>query len=366
MDRSAEVEAKLDSVRRWLGSDRDGVLLKTQADFAWITAGGRSHVSLGGEEGIAAVLVTEGGAHAFAPNIEVRRLLDEELDGLPFELREHPWHGALTDADLVKEIVSPERTVTDSSSSDLSFGGIDLARLRFTLLEPEVERYRDLGRDAAEAVERACDGSRPGDNELEVAARLAAACMERDILPLVNLVASDERIALYRHPIPTTRRLERTLFVALTGRRHGLHASCTRMVSFGELDSQRSERQAAVARVDASYIRASTPGRSLGDALQVGIERYASEGYAGEWELHHQGGLTGYGGREIFATPGEPHELEASQALAWNPSITGTKSEDTVLIHAEGFEVVTRTGAWPELAAEVADGTVPRPAIKVF
>src|SRR5204863_89406 len=85
-----------------------------------------------------------------------------------------------------------------------------------------------------------------------------------------------------------------------------------------------------------------------------GVEQYAREGYPGEQERHHQGGLTGYAGREIFATARADHALSENQALAWNPSITGTKSEDTVLVRDGFAEILTRTGAWPESAVAEA------------
>ena len=71
-------------------------------------------------------------------------------------------------------------------------------------------------------------------------------------------------------------------------------------------------------------------------------------------------GLTGYRGQEVFAVPGETTRIPESAALAWNPSLTGgAKSEDTILVSAEGLEVVTRT---PE-ARGLATGGAPRPAI---
>ncbi|MDA0733382.1 MAG: hypothetical protein O2909_12165 [Chloroflexi bacterium] len=46
-------------------------------------------------------------------------------------------------------------------------------------------------------------------------------------------------------------------------------------------------------------------------------------------------------------------------------SITGTKSEDTVLLTADGPEVLTRTGEWPEIKVDLPIGTLCRPAIGV-
>jgi antitoxin VapB len=98
-------------------------------------------------------------------------------------------------------------------------------------------------------------------------------------------------------------------------------------------------------------LTASRPGRTLGDAFAVLEETYARLGFPEEWRRHHQGGLTGYQGREVFAAPGEPTPIPESAAVAWNPSITGgAKSEDTALVSAQGVEVVTRTPDLPEIA----------------
>ena len=61
----------------------------------------------------------------------------------------------------------------------------------------------------------------------------------------------------------------------------------------------------------------------------------------------HQGGLTGYAGRENKATPGMGVRVMENQAYAWNPSITGTKSEDTVLVLPDRTEIISATGQWP-------------------
>ena len=57
---------------------------------------------------------------------------------------------------------------------------------------------------------------------------------------------------------------------------------------------------------------------------------------------------------------GEPTPLPQVGAVAWNPSVTGGgKSEDTVLVTADGCDVLTRT---PELG-ELKTRSLPRPAI---
>ena len=117
--------------------------------------------------------------------------------------------------------------------------------------------------------------------------------------------------------------------------------------------------------VDARLNLESKADASLGAVFGKGIEQYCSEGFPQEWELHHQGGLTGYAGREIFATPTSEYRLKHNQVFTWNPSITGTKSEDTVLLTENAPEVLTRTGDWPELEVELLVGNLLRPAILV-
>ena len=89
-------------------------------------------------------------------------------------------------------------------------------------------------------------------------------------------------------------------------------------------------------------------------------EAYERAGFPEEWRRHHQGGLTGYKGREVFATPGDTTPLATSCAVAWNPSITGgAKSEDTALVGPDGIEIVTATPGLPTLET----ASLPRPGI---
>jgi antitoxin VapB len=116
--------------------------------------------------------------------------------------------------------------------------------------------------------------------------------------------------------------------------------------------------------VDGAVLAASRPGTTLGELFAVLAGAYEAQDVPGEWRHHHQGGLTGYRGREVFATPDDATPLPPACAVAWNPSVTGGgKSEDTALVTADGVEVVTRTPALGEL--ETAAG-VPRPAIAVL
>jgi hypothetical protein len=42
-------------------------------------------------------------------------------------------------------------------------------------------------------------------------------------------------------------------------------------------------------------------------------------------------------------------------AYAWNPTVQGSKSEDTYLVTADGVENLTATGDWPTRSVEPVD-----------
>jgi antitoxin VapB len=204
---------------------------------------------------------------------------------------------------------------------------------------------------------------RPGMSEYEIAGRLAAEADSRGAQAVVNLIATDERIFTYRHPIPTDKRMERYAMLVLCGRRFGVVCSLTRLVHFGPLTAALRRKAEAVAQVDAAMIATTRPGRTLGEVFATAVAAYEAAGFGDEWQLHHQGGLAGYEPREIVASPGSPEVIRAGQAFAWNPSITGTKSEDTILVGEQSNEVVTSIPGWPMLEVSADDLTLPRPAV---
>jgi antitoxin VapB len=119
---------------------------------------------------------------------------------------------------------------------------------------------------------------------------------------------------------------------------------------------------AACAKVDAGFITSTRPGETLGSIFERAISVYANEGYPDEWKKHHQGGAAGYEPREYLGLPGSTDVVSAGQVYAWNPSITGYKSEDTILVGENGNEVLTEIPGWPVIDVE----GIKRPAILVI
>lgn len=298
---------------------------------------------------------------------------DEELAGSDIGVVEFPWHDEQAAARRVAELlgdagVTAARIAADVARPALPFASLpaEFAPLRWQLTPAEIERYRESGQRASRAVESAAMSVRPGMSEQAISGLLDEHVRGQGLVPLVNLVAADERIFRFRHPIPTARKLERYVMLVTCAAYRGLISNLTRFVHFGEPPAELKRRQQAVADVDAAAILATRTGRSLGDVFVEIQQAYRQAEFADEWKLHHQGGSTGYAPREVVARPGEPTVILENQAFAWNPSITGAKSEDTLLCMPQGHELLTsHSHLWPTIIGRWADQQVDRAACLV-
>lgn len=361
----SDFSEKLRRVRRLLAEQGlDAAVFSTQANFAWLTGGGDNHVGITTENGNAAIVVTPSDAFVVTDNIEAPRVRDEEVQALGLTVHESGWWDFSLEKSLSLRIEGPN-WASDTHMPGRANLEPHLYALRAELTPSEVQSYRDLGRMTGLAIQQTAHSIEAGQSEHEIAGRLAGALFARGIVPSVILVAADERISLYRHPIPTSKRVEKACMVVAGARWKGLICSCTRIVRFGRLPEELAEKHRAVCAVDAAFLSHTLPGETVGDAVRAGLEAYSAAGYPEEWKLHHQGGPTGYKGREFRATRDSARRIAPNQPFAWNPSITGTKSEDTVLAREPFPEVLTLTAEWPVTEVKTPAGVVQRPGILV-
>jgi antitoxin VapB len=339
----------------------DALLLARVSSFAWATCGVASNVNTAESIGEAKLLITSQKRYLLTNNIEAARLeREEKLSRQGWQMVVSSWHE--TEAALAG-LTKDMKVGADCPWVCLDDLTPEIVHMRVSLTEAEARRYRALARSCAQAVEAAIRSIRPGQTELRIAARLSQESGKRGILPVVNLTAVDDHIFNERHPLPTNKTLEKYAMVGLCGRKEGLVCSLTRFVHFGRLPATLRRRAEAVSQIDASFIISTRPGRTLGDIFQEGLKTYREVGYPDEWQRHHQGGVTGYEPREILALPGSPETVSGLQAFAWNPTLTGTKSEDTILVTREGSEILTEMDDWPTIPVEINHQTIPRPAV---
>ena len=357
--KQTEFEEKLSRIVRLLGEEKlGGVLINAQHNFAWLTGGGTNGMDQSREAGAATLFVrADGRQFILANRIEMPRLLSEELSEADYEPVEFAWEAERADPAFVAKQAAAllkDDTISSALGSDLPLGGPtvrtiegSLARARYQLTEPELQRLRELGRDAGAAIGEVARTLEPGLTEVEIARRASDALHARGCRAVVTLIAADERLRRFRHPVPTTRRWEQVVMIVVGAKRQGLIVSLTRIVTRGSVPDDLRQRTHATAKANAALFHHTRPGTSGRELYNAVASAYREQGFPGEEHLHHQGGACGYRSRDWVAHPESEERVQPHQAFAWNPSITGTKTEETCIAFAGDIEVVTASPGWP-------------------
>ncbi|MBI4536025.1 MAG: M24 family metallopeptidase [Ignavibacteriae bacterium] len=367
---SAEIDEKVKRVQAFLDSESlDGILLTQVRNVNWITAGtANTQIVLNKDVGAASLLVKRDGTmFLICSGSESDRLMDQSLREQGYQLRMYRWFEANPVKDTRGDII---RELKGKIGSDVPFPGTLVVadrfkRLRFSLTDSEITRYRWLGSQTTDAISDVCRKVRIGMSEFEIEAMTATALRSRGILPTVLLVAVDERITKYRHVLPAGAPLKKYVMVNVVAEKWGMPVAVTRFAHFGELPAELDSKLKKTAKVNAHFQAATVPGKSCAELFEECKQWYDDAGYPDEWMKHHQGGAIGYDDREYVIYPGIQEVVQERQAFAWNPTITGAKVEDTMIAFNDHCEVVTRAENWPMIKIEVNGKTYGQPGVLI-
>lgn len=353
-----EWSEKLERIRCLLDEENlSGVLITKGVNFTWLT-GGRPYVNFLMEGACAQIWVDQEKAVLISNNIEAQRLLDEELGGLPLDLLSLPWWEAQPPAEIAEKLSQGKSWKTDEQITRF-------ASLRWTLNQEELARFRSLGKDGALLLEKVAQEIQPGETELEIARKIRSEGLKVGIETPVCLIAADERCFLRRHPLPTAKPLQNLAMLVISGLREGLYVSLTRMVSFGEPTEEVKNKHRAILEVEAAMLAATKAGAVAEEVFAITQKAYENSSFKDQWQYHHQGGLAGYQSREYRIQPGNKAILQNNQAFAWNPTIAGVKSEDTVLIQDGSLEILSASQNFPTTVIKAEGETFIRPSLWV-
>ena len=354
---NTELEEKVERLREMLFREGlGGVLLNSQHNFAWLTAGGRNGIDLSRDNGAGSLLVLRNGKkYILANNVEMPRLLCEEVSETDFEPVEIIWQDERSIHSPIVKIANKLSAENGPVALDSPLNGHvqtienHIAECRYSLTSNEVDRFKSLGRDAGDNIGSVIKHIEPGMTELEIAARVDSGFASRNMAAVVNLVAADARLERFRHPVPTENRWGKLLMIVVCAKRDGLIVSLSRIVCNGTVPSEIERRTEAAARVNARLCAATQSGKTGAELYEAAQHAYQKLGFGDEINKHHQGGACGYRTRDWVAHPASTEKVFASQAFAWNPSIIGTKVEETGIVSPDGFEIVTATPDFPQI-----------------
>lgn len=363
-ERLADINAKQDVLLALLRErDREGLLLLDPANFSWLSAGATARgVVDPGEH--PALYVQNSYRWVICSSVDTQRLFDEELDGLGFQVKEWPWSWGRTQ--LLADLCQGKRLLCDGPFADCLPIGDGLTPLRRRLSPWEQARLVELGKDLAHALEATCRNLHRGDSEEEIAGQLAHRLLHRGMEPIQVQASADGRLRKYRRHGATKTKVERHCVVCATARRHGLHATASRVMSFHPPDDQFRNEMETACRWSAVLIAASTVGAKMPDIFGHGQRFMESAGFEHEWRLAPLACVTGYVAKELPLLPGDSQRaLESGWAVVWHASVGAVTNSDTMLVSPEGPRVMTAPELWPLKRIRVAGLTIDRPDMLV-
>ncbi len=364
---SGELDIKNKLVREYLKKNNlDGVLISKISNFAWMTGGKNNCLRSSSDVGVATLFFAKKNKYLITNNIELKRIINEEdILKQGYKVRQYGWWTPGRKDEIITKFKNSSRIASDIPLAGAKTLNSNFYELQYSLVNEEIKRYMELGKNTGIILGNVCKGLRKGLSENEIAARVNGGFKKSGIDVVVNLVAVDSRILKYRHPIPTKKVLKKHVVISVCARKYGLIVSATRIVHFGRIPDSLKKKHNAVAKVDTVFILNSHAGSRVNDILRKVIKVYKETGYGNEWRLHHQGGPTGYNTRDYLATPGNKTKLLLNQAVAWNPTILGTKSEDTIIVCKDGPKIISESPGWPVIEVDYNGKTLKRPNILI-
>lgn len=356
-----EVDFKLEFIRKTLTETKAIALRLRGTDwFAWATAGGSNTVLLTAETGVAEILVTAENAFVLTDEIEAQRLQNEELPD-NFQMHIYPWADVSQRETFVKEITGGGNVMSDRPHATEMPITASLQSRKQTMMSSELERYRRVGSLASEAMTEVLSAAQPTWTEYQLAGAGAEALWARGLHPALTLAAGEKRLPQYRHATPTGEPIGRQAMLVFCARGGGLYANLTRFVCFGSLEAQDAQLHQKVREIEAAALNFCQPGVALNAVYDTLKTAYEQHGYPQAIREHHQGGTTGYLAREIVANPATSDVLAENMAVAWNPSLSGAKIEDTFVVSSGGkLENLTFDANWPSVEVEGRLRPVPK------
>lgn len=341
--RGAEAAAKLALLREALAQAGAGAIrLRGAGWFAWATAGGAPFAPESCEACVAELLVTPEEACVLTDEVEAERLRQEEIPaGFTFHIA--PWtepelHETYALGAAAGRVVLSDRPHNGELALPAS-----LKLRRMVLGAEEQERYRRLGREAAEAIGEALRAARPDWTEYQLAGEGARALLRRGIGPAMVLAAGERRMGQWRRPTSSHETLGARATLSCCARRHGLIARLSRSASFGPAPVAQQE----LLRLEATGLDAVRPGQSLAAVYHAFDAAYRHANRPDAIRERRLGGIAGYQACELAVSPSTATGLETGMAFAFNPGFEGMAIEDSFLLGANGLENLTLDPQWP-------------------
>ena len=235
----ARADAARERLEGWLAASGDvpGVVLTSPGGVAWATGAVAPPVDRTAQSDLVWVVVTPAGAALVTTEVEADRVSEE------YQPRRHgfadlvavPWYDPEAFVRAAQDIAAAgaARLAADGHPAFGLDASADLVTLRLNLSPAEQEDLRELGADAAAALQESLASWRPGERDLDIQGRVAGLLESRGADAPVLIVGGDDRVRRFRHPMAVGAPVRRLAMAVVVARRAGLHAAATRFASAG-------------------------------------------------------------------------------------------------------------------------------------
>jgi Xaa-Pro aminopeptidase len=328
--------------------DRSGygaVLLARRDNVAWLTGGGDFKVLRDTETAFGVLLVTQDQIYLVAQSMDLDRIYDDELAGLGIEKVSLRWYEESREDKAVK-LAGGVKVVSDSPVAGEDCKLWDIYWLHYPLTDSDISVYRQAAKTCDEMIYTVANRIEPGMTEQQIEADVIAEYARENFTMKVVLVGSDERIAMYRHPNASSKKLEKVVLIHPASSYRGLHVNITRMVCFGDIPAKLSANYDLLNLLEAHTMAMMRPGTPFMDLFEERKRILAAHDMADEWKCHYPGALTGYvlGSAQPFLNG----ELIRDRMSMDNfLTVKGAKVEEISISGENGAELISAGHVWP-------------------
>lgn len=343
--RRQDIELKQDLIAQLMDDKGcEGALVLHPANVRWLTSGA-TPVGLIGRDEFPGLYFTATQRWLLSSATDTQRLFTEELDGLGFMLKE--WHWTTSREQMLADLTHGRTVVSDQSFRDCKVAAAFFIAERRKISAYESDRYVELGKLVAHAIEATARNFGWGDTEEEIAGHLAHRLIRHGLEPIALQVTGDGRGRDYRRRGFQPDTVDRWCVLQATGRAFGLHATACRTVSRGPIaDAERAEFEAGL-RLRAAHLIHARPGERVWAAMEAGKSLLRPSAYEHEWLAAPAAVLTGREPSEGVVLPGTQDLWTTGWAAVWQERIGATAVVDTCLLQADGWRLLTPCDDWP-------------------
>lgn len=332
------------SIRKYISSNNiDGVLLNRRSSFAWFSQG-ESSMNFYTDFGLAFIYVDKNDAFCYTSNNEQRRIESKIFKG-EFPVKSFSWvEGPQKN---ISKLIEGKNINADFSLNGTKEDFANIKKLRYSLSDTHINIARELGKKSACILENTIKNIKQGLKEYEIEAEIRYSFGKEGIECPVLLIASDDNLNKYRPPLATNNIANERFMAVLCPRYKGVVVALSRIVYFRKRTNEEKKRDEAICKINNTLISLTNVGTSSKTLWDIMLKAYKENGVENEYLNHHQGGAIGFESREWVLRPTLEETIVANQMIAYNPTLIGTKAEETLFVGESSKEIFTIGSDFP-------------------